>query len=274
MANPWLIAGVVVGSYLLGSVSPSVFLGKLVRHIDVREHGSGNPGTTNAFRVLGVKLGIVVLVSDILKGLLPILVCRWLAFGPLASVGVGLAAIVGHNWSVFLRGRGGKGIATTAGVIIGLMPVSSLIVVLGFTVMILLTRIVSVGSLFATLVFVATTLVGRQPWPYMALSFCAAIIIFYAHRGNLKRIVTGKEPRLEWPWKTKRPGDGADNEETSGAAGNATRATVDAPAPDTAPPEVTDSQASATGSPAPRTPPRSTPAPRRESKRVAPRGSS
>lgn len=204
MSNPWLIVGVAAGSYLLGSVSPSVFLGRLVKHVDLRRHGSGNPGTTNAFRVLGVKLGIVVLVCDILKGLLPILVCRWLGFGPLASVGAGLAAIVGHNWSIFLRGKGGKGIATTAGVIIGLMPIISGIVVLSFAVMILITRYISVGSLFATLVFVAATLIGRQPWPYIVCSSCAAVMIFYAHRGNLKRLFKRQEPRLVLPWKKKK----------------------------------------------------------------------
>lgn len=226
MTDPWTIAGVVAGSYLLGSVSPSVFLGRLVKHIDVREHGSGNPGTTNAFRVLGVKLGIVVLLCDILKGLLPILVCRWLDFGPLASVGAGLAAIVGHNWSIFLRGKGGKGIATTAGVIIGLMPISSGIIFVSFVVMSLATRIISVGSLFATLVFVGATLVGRQPWPYIVCSSCAAVMIFYAHRGNIKRLFKGQEPRLVLPWEKK----GASQPQATGAAASGSASAEQGPA--------------------------------------------
>jgi len=237
VTNPWLIVGVVAGSYLLGSVSPSVFLGRLVKHVDLREHGSGNPGTTNAFRVLGVKLGIVVLVCDILKGLLPILVCRWLDFGPLASVGAGLAAIVGHNWSIFLRGKGGKGIATTAGVIIGLMPISSGIIFLSFVVMGLVTRHISVGSLFATLVFVAATLVGRQPWPYIVCSCCAAVMIFYAHRGNLKRLVKREEPRLVLPWEKKKA-EAADGPPVAAATTAPTRSTPAKRAPRKAPKRV------------------------------------
>ncbi len=265
MTDPWLIAGVVAGSYLLGSVSPSVFLGKHIKHVDVREHGSGNPGTTNAFRVLGVKLGIVVLVCDILKGLLPILVCRWLDFGPLASVGAGLAAIVGHNWSIFLGGKGGKGIATTAGVIIGLMPISSVIIFLSFVVMSLLTRIISVGSLFATLVFVGATLIGRQPWPYVVCSCCAAIMIFYAHRGNLKRIVRGKEPRLVLPWEKKR---------AMAAAESAARTTDESKAPEAAPPLAVTPKDAVAEPVATRASSRSARAPKKGPKRVAPRGSS
>lgn len=106
-------AGLVVFGYLAGSVSPSVFLGKLFKGLDVRTHGSGNAGTTNAFRVLGVPLGIAVLVCDILKGVIPVLVARWVlgeeGNGPLVTVFVALACMVGHNYSIFLRGRGGKG---------------------------------------------------------------------------------------------------------------------------------------------------------------------
>lgn len=201
MTSPWVIALVLCGSYLLGSLSPSVFLGRLLCGLDVREHGSGNPGTANAFRVLGPKVGTVVMVCDVLKGVIPILVCRSLHFGPLASVAAGLAAIVGHNWSIFLRGKGGKGIATTGGVIMGLMPITSLVVLASFVVTIAATRIVSVGSLVATVVFVCATIVGRQPWPYVAGAILAAAMIFYAHRGNIRRLLKNQEPRIVFPWE-------------------------------------------------------------------------
>lgn len=217
MTSPWVVGGVIAGSYLLGSVSPSVFLGRLLKGIDVRQHGSGNAGTTNAFRVLGTRLGACVMVCDILKGVVPVLVCRVLGFGPLASVGAGLAAIVGHNWSIFLRGRGGKGIATTGGVIVGLMPITSIIVWGTFGLVVALTRIVSVGSLSATVVFVAATLIGRQPWPYVVGSACAAVMIFYAHRGNIRRLLRGEEPRIRLPWDRdrKRPAGDKNNEQAA-----------------------------------------------------------
>ncbi|HZK48187.1 MAG TPA: glycerol-3-phosphate acyltransferase, partial [Thermoleophilia bacterium] len=98
----------IVGAYLVGSISPSVFLGRLVRGIDLREHGSGNAGTTNAFRVLGTGLGLAVLVADVAKGFVAALTASLLV-GPTATVVVALAVMAGHNWSIFLRGKGGKG---------------------------------------------------------------------------------------------------------------------------------------------------------------------
>lgn len=201
MTNPWLVAGVVIGTYLLGSFSPSVVLGRVFKHVDVRQHGSGNPGTTNAFRVLGTGLGIVVMICDVLKGVIPILVARWLDFGPLLQAMVGLAAIVGHNWSIFLRGKGGKGIATTGGVIMAMMPEISLIICVSFGAMTLLSRIVSVGSLFATVMFVACTIAFNQPWPFIAVSCLAAVFIIYAHRANIRRLLRREEPHFTLPWE-------------------------------------------------------------------------
>ncbi|NLT34607.1 MAG: glycerol-3-phosphate 1-O-acyltransferase PlsY [Gaiellales bacterium] len=201
MTSPWVVAAMVVGAYLLGSFSPSVVLGRLLRHVDLRHHGSGNPGTTNAFRVLGTSLGIVVMICDILKGVVPVLVARWLGFGPLVMTMVGLAAIVGHNYSIFLRGRGGKGIATTGGVIMALMPGIGVLICLSFAAMVLLSRIVSVGSLFATVMFVTCTVIFAQPWPYIAGSCLAAAFICYAHRGNLQRLAKRQEPHITLPWE-------------------------------------------------------------------------
>jgi hypothetical protein len=119
--------GLVVLGYLFGSLSPSVFLGRIFKGLDVRERGSGNAGTTNAFRVLGVKLGIAVLLGDVLKGVIPVLIARLVldddTQAPLVTVIVALASMVGHNYSLFLRGRGGKGVATGAGAALAMMPV-------------------------------------------------------------------------------------------------------------------------------------------------------
>lgn len=104
--------GLVIFGYLVGSVSPSVYLGRLFRKTDVREHGSGNAGTTNAFRVLGARLGVAVLVGDILKGTVPVLLARYLLHTPLITVFVAFACVAGHNYPVFLKGKGGRGVAT------------------------------------------------------------------------------------------------------------------------------------------------------------------
>ena len=131
----------MVLGYLFGSLSPSVFLGKVFKGLDVREHGSGNAGTTNAFRVLGVKLGIAVLIGDILKGVIPVLVAR-LVLGdddsaPLVTVFVALACIAGHNYSIFLRGKGGKGVATGAGAALAMMPIPMAFVIALFIILLL-----------------------------------------------------------------------------------------------------------------------------------------
>ena len=104
----------------------------------MREHGSGNAGTTNAFRVLGTRLGIVVLAADVMKGFLPVLLARYVS-DPSVTVLVAMAAMAGHNWSVFLKGKGGKGVATGAGAILAMMPVILLVLVAVFVIVLALT---------------------------------------------------------------------------------------------------------------------------------------
>jgi acyl-phosphate glycerol 3-phosphate acyltransferase len=117
-----IAVGLVVLGYLFGSLSPSVFLGRAFKGLDVRHHGSGNAGTTNAFRVLGKRLGVSVFILDILKGVIPVVLARYLS-SPLVTVFVAFACVMGHQYSIFLRGRGGKGVATGAGCAIGMMPI-------------------------------------------------------------------------------------------------------------------------------------------------------
>ena len=128
----WLTSvGLVILGYLVGSVSPSVFLGRAFKGIDVRKVGSGNAGTTNAFRALGVRLGIAVLLGDLLKGAVPVVVARLVLHDehPAVIVLVAFASVLGHNYSIFLRGKGGKGVATGAGAALALMPIPMAIVV-------------------------------------------------------------------------------------------------------------------------------------------------
>ena len=192
----------VAGAYLVGSLSPSVFLGRLVKSVDVREHGSGNAGATNAFRVLGTPLGVVVLVADVLKGFLPVLLARYVA-GPTVTVLVAMAVIAGHNWSVFLKGKGGKGVATGAGVILAMMPVILVVLVTAFAIVLVLTSTVSAASLAATVLFPVLTIATGRPLAYVIFSFLGSVVVIYGHRGNIRRLVRHQEPRVRLPWAAR-----------------------------------------------------------------------
>jgi len=192
----------VAGAYLVGSLSPSVFLGRLVKGIDVREHGSGNAGATNAFRVLGTRLGIVVLAADVLKGFLPVLLARYVS-DPSVTVLVAMAALAGHNWSVFLKGKGGKGVATGAGVILAMMPVIVLVLVAVFVIVLALTSTVSIASLTATVLFPVLTIATPHPLAYVIFSVVGSAVVIYGHRGNIRRLVRHQEPRVRLPWAAR-----------------------------------------------------------------------
>ena len=202
--------GLVVFGYLVGSLSPSVFLGKAVKGIDLREHGSGNAGTTNAFRVLGKRLGITVLFLDILKGVLPVVLARYLS-NPTVTVLVAFAAVLGHNFSIFLRGTGGKGVATGAGAAIGMIPLPMACLVALFVALLLSTRIVSIASITCTialpilagLLFRYGTGVWATPVPYVVACCLMAGVVLWAHRSNMKRLLKGTERRVIFPWNKR-----------------------------------------------------------------------
>ncbi len=202
--------GLVVFGYLVGSLSPSVFLGKAVKGIDLREHGSGNAGTTNAFRVLGRGLGVTVLVLDILKGVLPVVLARYLS-NPTVTVLVAFAAVLGHNFSVFLRGTGGKGVATGAGAAIGMIPLPMACLVALFVALLLTTRVVSIASITSTiglpilagLVYRYGAGVWATPLPYVVACCLMAAVVLWAHRSNMKRLIQGTERRVIFPWNKR-----------------------------------------------------------------------
>jgi acyl phosphate:glycerol-3-phosphate acyltransferase len=205
-------AALVVFAYLLGSVSPSVILGKLLKGIDLREHGSGNAGTTNAFRVLGTPLGIVVFVLDVAEGFLPVfLAVIYVHSHPVTTVLAATAAMAGHNWPVFLRFKGGKGVATAAGAILAMSPLVFASLIGTYAIVFLLTRIPSVGSLVATLLYPTLTIVLGQPLSYKVFSIVAAVMVFYLHRANIRRIMRGQERKADLPWRrvlqARRGGD-------------------------------------------------------------------
>jgi acyl phosphate:glycerol-3-phosphate acyltransferase len=189
----WLVA-----SYLLGAISFSYLAGRIVKGIDLREHGSGNLGATNAFRVLGTRVAAPVMALDMLKGFVPVWYFprwdgspewRW-------ALAYGVAAIVGHVFSVYMRFRGGKGVATGAGVFLALAPVAVLAGLAVFILLVFATGMVSLGSLLAAFT-VAIVLPFTESRPeVLALGWLVALFIVYAHRSNITRILRGEESRF------------------------------------------------------------------------------
>jgi glycerol-3-phosphate acyltransferase PlsY len=203
--------GLVVFGYLMGSLSPSVWLGKAVKGVDLREHGSGNAGTTNAFRILGKRVGIAVLVCDVVKGVVPVVLSRYLS-EPVVTVIVAIAAVFGHTFSIFLRGRGGKGVATGAGAAIAMIPVPMACLVLFFVLILLTTRIVSVASIASTIALPVgagllyhyrCTGVWAAPVAYVVACCLMAAVVLWGHRTNVRRLLHGTEHRVIFPWNKK-----------------------------------------------------------------------
>jgi acyl phosphate:glycerol-3-phosphate acyltransferase len=194
-------------AYLVGSIPFGVVVGKLFYGVDVREHGSGNVGTTNVFRVLGKKAGAVVMVCDILKGYVPAAIAVAL-FSPWAAIFIAAAPVVGHIYSIFLKGRGGKGIATGAGVVLALVPLAFAIIFTTWLVLIVVTRYVSVASLVAAVLVPVLTIAFDEPLPYKIAGVLVAILVWWAHRGNIQRLLAGEEHRVRLPWtQARQPGD-------------------------------------------------------------------
>jgi len=187
----------IVLSYLLGSLIFSLIVGKILRGIDVRQHGSGNAGATNTLRVLGLVPAIIVFTLDMLKGMAAVLLGDWLTGGePWAVVACGLAVIVGHNWPILFSFRGGKGIATTIVVVAVLSFVPSAIAGAVAIGSIFITRYVSLGSLiFTTLMPIIAAIMG-EPIEIITLKIVILILAAYRHRANIQRLIKGEEHKL------------------------------------------------------------------------------
>jgi acyl phosphate:glycerol-3-phosphate acyltransferase len=191
----WLF---LVVAYALGSVPTSYLVARWVRGIDLREHGSGNLGATNAFRVLGWRAAVPVMLVDVAKGWVPAaLFPLWDGSGLLAwALAYGTAAIVGHVLSMWVGFRGGKGVATSAGVFLALAPWAVLIGFVVWGVTLVLTRIVSLASILAALVLPVAVFATNAPWTVFWLSVGLSLFVIYAHRANIRRLARGEEHRF------------------------------------------------------------------------------
>lgn len=199
MSAGHIVAAVLlgIGGYLLGAVPFGVLVGRWTKGVDIRRHGSGNIGTTNAYRVLGARAGTVVLVCDIAKGAVPAVLAGQL-FAPWLAVILAALPVIGHLRSIFLGGGGGKGVATGAGVVLGLMWPVFLFVLAAFLFVLFSARMVSAASLTAAVVFPIVVWLTGQPLPYLIVSLVLSPLVILAHHANIRRILRGKEHRFSF----------------------------------------------------------------------------
>ncbi|MGM0471172.1 MAG: glycerol-3-phosphate 1-O-acyltransferase PlsY [Bacillota bacterium] len=190
---------VLVVGYLLGSIPFGLLLTRLVKGVDIREYGSGNIGATNAYRVMGFGMGIIVALFDISKGYISVVLAQYIVgTNPLVIILAGLAAIVGHNWSLFLNFNGGRGVATSVGVLINLLPQTVLVAFFVWLVVVLTMRYVSLGSIVGALLIPMLAFLLDRPLPYVGLGLAIAVFVIYRHRPNIKRLLRGEEKKIGW----------------------------------------------------------------------------
>ena len=195
----------IVIAYILGSIPNALWIGKVFRVIDVREHGSKNTGSTNAARVLGAKLGILTLILDISKGAIPVALSFFMkadllenmtGISSLDPIMVGIFAIIGHSFSLFMKFKGGKAVATTVGVFTVLVPKALLLAAVVFFVIFAVTRYVSVSSITAATSLPIFIFFLYGDIPYTVFGGIITILIIVKHKSNIQRLLNGTESRF------------------------------------------------------------------------------
>ncbi|NEW62556.1 glycerol-3-phosphate 1-O-acyltransferase PlsY [Granulicatella sp. zg-ZJ] len=190
-------------AYLLGSIPSGIWIGKYFYQIDIREHGSGNSGSTNTFRVLGKKAGIIVLLIDILKGTIPTLLANFFIKTDINPLIIGLFAILGHTFSLFTNFRGGKAVATSAGVILAIYPFFLLSGILLFLILLYFSRMVSLSSMLTAFLLSLASLF-LQDTIFTIFCFSLTVFIIYRHRSNIERIRQKTESKVPFGYKHKK----------------------------------------------------------------------
>ena len=186
----------LLASYLIGSLSFGYLAGKFLRGIDIRQFGSGNTGTTNIQRTLGTGPAIIVLLLDVGKGLAAVLVARALTGAPIVQMLAGVLAVLGHNWPLFHRFKGGRGIATSIGALLGLAWQVLLIAVAVGVTIIAVTRYVSLGSLIGVILVPILMVAFAMPPAYILFGTVLAVFAVWRHRQNISRLLAGTENKL------------------------------------------------------------------------------
>lgn len=186
----------LIVSYLIGSIPFGLIIGKTGYNIDIREHGSGNLGGTNTFRVLGIKAGLIVTISDILKGTAAVLLASYFLPDEYRLI-VGIAAVIGHMYPIFARFKGGKAVATSGGIILGINPLIFAIMLATFFLVLYLSKYVSLSSMVTGIVSVFVAILLGELSLTILISILTVIVI-YRHRSNIKRIANKTEPKIKW----------------------------------------------------------------------------
>jgi acyl phosphate:glycerol-3-phosphate acyltransferase len=185
----------VIFSYLLGSVPSGLIIGKL-SGLDVRKAGSGNIGATNVARLLGKTGGLLTLVGDTAKGFIPVLVVQQMGFSHPVTALVGVAAFLGHLYPIFLKFKGGKGVATSFGVLLGLAPFATMILLVVFAAVAFTTRIVSLSSMVTAVAAPLVLWLFYYSPTYVIVTAFMAVMIVFRHYANIQRLLNGSEPRF------------------------------------------------------------------------------
>jgi len=186
----------VLLAYLLGSVSFGYLVGRRIRGVDIRQYGSGSSGTTNILRTLGTGPAVVVLLLDAGKGIGAVYLADLLTGNPNVVMLAGVAVVAGHNWPVFFGFRGGRGIATSMGVLLGIAPSVILIAVLVGLLVMALTRYVSLGSLVGSVLIPFLMLLFRLPPAHILFGTALCLLAVWRHRANIRRLLAGTESKL------------------------------------------------------------------------------
>ncbi|MUK90665.1 glycerol-3-phosphate 1-O-acyltransferase PlsY [Ornithinibacillus sp. L9] len=183
-------------AYLLGSIPSALIVGKVGYNIDIREHGSGNLGATNTFRTLGVKAGSIVTLADILKGTLATLIPVFFN-ADVYPLLIGVFAVLGHTYPLFAKFKGGKAVATSGGIILGVNPILFFVMIASFLLTLYLTKYVSLSSMITGVVTViASIIIGDVGLIIVAVVL--TVFVFYRHTENIKRIKNKTEPKIKW----------------------------------------------------------------------------
>ncbi len=184
----------VIISYLIGAIPFSLLIGRIFYKVDIREHGSGNIGTTNTFRILGKKAGIIVLVLDMLKGAVPVYIAMLMAVDMHIFI-PGLISAIGHVYPIFLKFRGGKAVATGGGAVLAYNPIVFIILLSSFLITLKLSKYVSLSSIVAAVTLIVLSLFLQDPL-FMAFAIVLGLVVIIRHISNIKRILNGTESKI------------------------------------------------------------------------------
>ena len=188
----------IILSYFFGAIPSGVWIGKIFKNIDVRDYGSKNSGATNSYRVLGAKLGIAVLIIDVLKGFIPLYIASKFNLAYNDLVILGLVAILAHTFSCVISFKGGKGVATSLGVFLFLAPVITLILLVIFILVVYFTKYISLGSITAAFLLPIFTFFTHRDTYLFTLSVVIAIFVIYRHKTNISRLLSGTENKFKF----------------------------------------------------------------------------